>query len=61
MSLYHKERDNMTYDSLLRLSESFWVTAKQNICNLIGREEYDIGHIVFLISIVHYVTRNNNI
>ena len=59
MSPYHKERYNMAYDSLPQWN--LWVTAKQNVCNLIGQEEYDIGHIVFLILIVHYLTRNNNI
>ena len=33
----------------------------QNICNLIGREEYNICHILFLATILYSLRKNNNI
>ena len=33
----------------------------QNICNLIGREEYNISHFVLSVSIFYFVTKTANI
>ena len=38
-----------------------FITNVENICNLIGRERYNISHIVFLVSILYPSTKNNKI
>ena len=39
---------------------SFIIPTVQNICNLIGREEYNIGLIVILTSILYSLTEKSN-
>lgn len=40
---------------------TFVIDNVQNICNLFGREENNIGGIVFLVSILYSLTQKTNI
>ena len=55
----------MLTKSMIIIASKIAITAiiakVQNICHLIGQEEYNIGRIVLSTSILNFLTKNNNI